>query len=170
MIYGDFKDLTKRTASDKILLHKAFNFAKNPKYDGDQRGLASMVCKFFDKKISGSGIKNKNMSNKELAEELHKSIIRKFKKRKVYSSFIDNIWDTDIVDMQLIIKLNERIRFLLSLIDIFSKYVWFIPLKDKNSITVSYAFEKISDESISKPNKIWVDKGSEFYNGSMKSS
>ena len=63
------------------------------------------------------------MSNKELAEELHKSIIRKFKKRKVYSSFIGNIWGADIADMQLISKLNKRIRFLLSLIDIFSKQV-----------------------------------------------
>ena len=80
MAYGDFKDLTRRTASDKILRDKAFNIAKNSKYDGYQRGLASMVYKCFDKKTSGSGIKNENMLNKELAEELHKPIIRKFKK------------------------------------------------------------------------------------------
>ena len=58
MTYGDFKDLTRRTGSDKILHDKAFNIAKNPKYDGYQRGLASMVCKFLDKKTSGSGIKS----------------------------------------------------------------------------------------------------------------
>ena len=70
--YGDFKDLTRRTASDKILRDKTFNIAKNPKYDGYQRGLASMVYKFFDKKISGGTVKNENISNKDLAEELHK--------------------------------------------------------------------------------------------------
>ena len=76
--YGDFKDSTTRTASDKIFRDKAFNIAKNPKYDGYQRGLALMIYKFFDKKTSGSGIKNEHISNKELAEELHKPIIRKF--------------------------------------------------------------------------------------------
>ena len=72
-----------RIASDKMLRDKAFNIAKNPKYDRYQRGLASMVYKFFDKKTSGSGIKNENISNKELAEDLHKPIIRKFNKRNV---------------------------------------------------------------------------------------
>ena len=66
-----------------MLRDKAFNIAKNPKYDRYQRGLASMVYKFFDKKTSGSGIKNENISNKELAEDLHKPIIRKFNKRNV---------------------------------------------------------------------------------------
>ena len=68
-----------------------FNIAKNPKYDGYQHGVASMVYKFLNKKTSGSGIKNENISNKELAEELHKPIIRKFKKRKLHSTFIDSI-------------------------------------------------------------------------------
>ena len=58
MAYADFKGLTRRTASDKILRNKAFDIAKNPKYDGYQRGIASVVCKFFDKNFSGSGIKN----------------------------------------------------------------------------------------------------------------
>ena len=74
---------------------KAFNIDKNPKYDGYQRGLASVVYKFFEKKASGGAIKNANMFNKELAEELQKPIIRKFEKRKVHSSFIDNIWGAD---------------------------------------------------------------------------
>ena len=72
-----------RIASDKMLRDKAFNIAKNPKYDQYQRGLASMVDKFFDKKTSGSGIKNENISNKELAKDLHKPIVRKFNKRNV---------------------------------------------------------------------------------------
>ena len=70
-------------ASDKIMRDKAFNIAKNPKYDRYQRGLASMAYKFFDKKTSGSGIKNENISNKELAKDLNKPIVRKFNKRNV---------------------------------------------------------------------------------------
>ena len=123
-----------------------------------------MVSKFFDKKTSGGAIKIENMSNKELASELHKPIIEKFLKRKVQSPFIDNIWGADLADMQSIriSMFNKGIHFLLSVIDIFSKYAWVIPLKGERSI-------KILDEPNSKPNKIWVDKGSEFYNRSMKS-
>ena len=83
MAYGDFKDLN-RTFADKVLHDKTFKIAKDPKHDGYQRGLASMVYKFFDKKTTASSIKNENSSNKELAEELHKPIIRTFNKRKVH--------------------------------------------------------------------------------------
>ena len=69
--FGDFKDLNRRTSADKVLRNKVFYIAKNQKYDGYQRGLASVVYKVFDNETSGSGIKNKNISNKELAEELH---------------------------------------------------------------------------------------------------
>ena len=113
------------------------------------------------KKSSDSGIKNENMSNKELAKELHKLVIRKFKKRKVYSSFIENIWGADLADMQLISKFNKGIRLLLCVTDIFGKYTWVIPLKDKKGIRIINAFHK--------PTKTWVDKGSKFYNRSMKS-
>ena len=78
MAYGDFKDLKRRTQSDKILKDKAFTIASNPKYDGHQRGLASMVYKLFDKKSKGSGIKNEIKKPQHLATELHKPIIRKF--------------------------------------------------------------------------------------------
>ena len=74
MAYGYFKDLTKRTAADKVLRDKAFNITKDPKYDGYQRGLASMVYKFFDKKTAGKGIKSMQQ-NEKLAEELHKPTI-----------------------------------------------------------------------------------------------
>ena len=80
MAYGDFKDLKRRTASDKILRDKAFNIAKNPKYDGYQRGLASMVYKFFDKKSAGSGVNMDVKPNEKLAKELHKPMISKIKK------------------------------------------------------------------------------------------
>ena len=90
MAYGKLKDLAKRTQSDKVLRDKAFKIASDPKYDGYQRGLASMVYKFFDKKSSGSGVDAE--PNYQLANELHRQIIRKFKKRKIYSSFRNNIW------------------------------------------------------------------------------
>ena len=141
MAYGDFKDLEWRTFSDKVLRDKAFNIVKNPKYGGYQRGLASMVYKFFDKKSEGSRIIN-NKENIQLADELHKPIIRKFKKRKVYSSFRDNIWGADLADMQLISKFNKGTRFLLCVIDIFSKYAWVATLKDKKGVTISKCFSK----------------------------
>ena len=78
MADGDFKDLTRRVASVKTLPDKAFDIAKNSKYDGYQRRLASMVYNFFDKKTSGGAIKDESMSNKELAEELHKPTIKNF--------------------------------------------------------------------------------------------
>ena len=93
-------------------------------------------------KFAGSGIKNENNSHKELPVELHKPIIRKLKKTKVDSPFIDNIWRAHLADMQLIGKFNRRIRFLLLLFDIFSKYAWVIPLKDKKDTTNADNFKK----------------------------
>ena len=110
--YADHKDLIKRTEADKVLRDKAYDIASNPEYDGYQRGLASMVYKFFDKKSraepsslerTGSGFKKLKNTTKPsssiLADELHKPIIRKFNKRKVYSQFKDNIWGVDLADM-----------------------------------------------------------------------
>ena len=172
MAYGDFKDLKKSTAADKVLRDKAFNVAKNPKYDGYQRGSASMFYKFFDKKVKGSGVTLANKSipqNEQLAEELHKPIIRKFNKRKVYSAFKDNIWGANLADIQLISKFNKGFRFLLCVIDIYSKYAWVVPLKDKKVVSIVNGFQSILKKSNRKPNKIWVDKGGEFYSRSMKS-
>ena len=125
MAYGKSKDLVKRTQSDKVLKDKAFKVASNPKYDGHQRGLASMVYKFFDKKSRGNGIANE--PNYQLANELHKPIIRKLKKRKVYSSFRGNIWGIDLADMQSLSRYNKGIKYLLCAIDLFRKYAWIIP-------------------------------------------
>ena len=113
----------------KFLRDKAFNFAKNPKYDGYQRGLASMVYNFFNKKSAGSAVNIPVEFNEQLAKELHKPIIRKL--RKIYSGFKDNIWRADLANMQLITKFNKGFRFLLCVIDIFSKYAWVVHLKDK---------------------------------------
>ena len=106
--------------------------------------------------------------NQQLAEELHKPIIKRFKKRKVYSPFKDNIWGADLADMQLIIKFNKEFRFLLCVIDIFSKYAWVVPLKDKKGVSIVIAFQKILKQSNRKQNKISVGKGSEFYNNFFK--
>ena len=112
MAYCKSKDLAERTESDKVLRDKAFKIASDPKYDGYQRGLASMVYKFFDQKStslnksSGSGIVNE--PNYQLANELHKAIVRKFRKRRVYSSFRDNTWGVDLADMQSLSKYNKR--------------------------------------------------------------
>ena len=108
MVYGKAKDLVRRTQSDKVLKNKAFKVASDPKYDSYQRGLGSMVYEFFDKKSSGSGITNEP-TNYQLADELHKPIIRKFWKRKVYSSFRNNIWGVDLADMQSLSKYNKGI-------------------------------------------------------------
>ena len=167
MASGDFKDLVKRTAADRVLRKKAFKIASDQRYDGYRRGLASMVYKFFDKNSQGKGLAN-NKENIQLADELHKSIIRKFNKRKVYSSFRDNIWDVDLADMQLLSKFNKGFRFLFCVIDIFSKHAWVIPLKEKKDIIIVNAFKQILKAFNRKPNKKWVDKGSEFYNNSFK--
>ena len=125
MANGDFKDIARRTASDKVLRDNAFNIAKNPKYDRYEKGLPSMVYKFFDEKSTGGSIANNEIKqNLQLAKELHKPIIRKFKKEKVYSGFRCNAWGADLADMQLIRKFNRGFRFLLCVIDIFSKCAW----------------------------------------------
>ena len=107
--------MTKRTQSDKVLRDKAFKIASDPKYDGYQRGLALMVYKFFAKKYSGSGVATRR--NYQLANELHRQINRKFKRRKVYSSFRDSIWGVDLADMQSLNKYNKGIKYLLCAID-----------------------------------------------------
>ena len=127
-----------------------------------------MVYKFFDSKVapldkktmSGKGIQN----NKILAEELHKPVIKKFNKRKVYSQFRDNIWGVDLADMQSLSKKNKGIRYLLCAIDLFRKYAFVVPLKDKKGISIVNALNKRIKQSNRKPNKIWIDQGGEFYN------
>ena len=121
--YADHKDLINRTKSDKVLRDKAYDIARNPEYDGYQRGLASMVYKFFDKKQIGSGTAKPSSSLERiasssiLADELHQPIIKKFNKRKVYSQFKDNIWGVDLADMQSLSRKNKGTKYLLCAID-----------------------------------------------------
>ena len=165
--YADHKDLIYRTEADKVLRDKVYDIASNPKCDGYQRGLACMVYKLFDKKSMGSGfkkLKNTTKSNSSIsADELHKPIIKKFDKRKVYSQFKDNIRGVDLADMQSLSRKNKGIKYLLCTIDLYSKYAFLIPLKDKKGISIVNAFNKIIKQSNRKPNKIWADQGGEFY-------
>ena len=119
----------------------------------------SMLYKLFDKKTSGSGVKSEIISNQELATELQKPVIRKFENRKVQSSFMDKIkFD----------KFNKGFRSLLCIFDIFSIHACFICFKDKKDITITNAFQNILDESNRKQKTIQVDKGSKFYNRSIR--
>ena len=102
-----------------------------------------MVYKFRDKKSTRSDIENEIKENQQLANELHKPVIRKFKTQIVYSSFKDNIWGVDLADVQLISKNNKEIRFLLCAIDIFSKYAWVVALKDKKQLVLLMRVKKL---------------------------
>ena len=115
--YADHKDLINRTEADKVLRDKVYDIASNPEYDGYQRGLASIVYKFFDKKSMGSGIKKDTAepsslegSSLILTDELHRPVIKKFNKRKVYSQFKDNIWGVDLADMKSLSRKNKGIN------------------------------------------------------------
>ena len=116
ILYRDFKDLTRRIVSDNKLRNKSFNIAKNLKYNEYQWGLVSSVYNFFNLKSISLADKDENISTKDLTEKLHNLIIWKLQKRKVHSTFMENIWGTDLSDMQLISKSNKRIRFLLLLL------------------------------------------------------
>ena len=117
-----------------------------------------MVYKFFHKISKGSsGVNIEVKHNEQLAKELHKPIIRNFKKRTVYSGFKDNIWGADLADMQLTSNFNKGFRFLLCVIDIFGKYAWVVPLKHKKCVSIVDVFQKILDDSDRKQNKIWEE-------------
>ena len=103
----------------------------------------------------------------QLAEELHKPIKRKFTKRKVLVNGLDDIWSADLVDMQSFAQHNNGVKYLLNVIDVFRKYAWSVPLLDKTGNTITNAFDNIIEQSNRKPNKLWVDQGSEFFNRVM---
>ena len=98
----------------------------------------------------GNGIASSSI----LADELHKPVIKKFNKRKVYSQFKDNIWGADLADIQPLSRKNKGIKYLLCAIDLYSKYEFVIPLKNKKVISIVNAFDKIVKQSNRKPNKI----------------
>ena len=103
-----------------------------------------------------------------LAEELHKPVKRKFRKRRVIVNGIDKIWAADLADMRALSKENEGVNFLLLVIDTFSKYGWIVPLKDKKGETIVKALKEIFKESGRRPDKLWTDKGREFFNKDVR--
>ena len=165
MTFAKYKYLTKTIQTDEILRDKVVKISTNLKYGGYKKGLASMVFMFLDKKSTGCGIAKlanesviKSMPNQQLANELQKPIISKLKKNQIYSSIKDNICGVDLTDMQLISKYNKRIKYLLSVIDFFSKYARVVPLKHRKRITIVSTFQSISNSSKRKPHKIWLTK------------
>ena len=117
------KDLAQRTVSCKILKDRAYEIVLNPIYDGYQRGLASMIYKFFDRIESGVSV------NEELAQELHKPVIKKLK-RRVYARCKDNIWATDLAEMGSLSSKNWGDKYLLCVVDVLTKYALVKFLKD----------------------------------------
>ena len=147
--YSDSKDLAKRTISDKILKNRTYEIASDHKYNGYQRVLASVVYKFYDKKTrSGMSV------NEQLAKELHKPLIKKFKRRKVYVRFKDNIWGVDLAKMGSLAFRNKNIKYFLCIVDVFTKYI--------------NASIEILIESNCKPSKLWIDQEREFYKKLMQ--
>ena len=104
----------------------------------------------------------------ELADELHKPIRRMFEKRKVFAKTVDDIWTADLVEMAPLSKFNKGYKYLLMIIDVFSKYGWIVPLKTKTGVAVTHAFKEVFQKSGRIPTRLWTDKGKEFYNKSMK--
>ena len=109
---------------------------------------------------TGGGTKRKE----HLADELHKPVKRKFKRRRVIANGVDDVWSTDLVDMQWSSRENKGFKYLLNVIDVFSKYAWSIPIKDMTGKSITDVFQKIVKTSGRRPKKLWVDQGTELYN------
>ena len=144
----------KHIADEKMI--KAINELP---YKDQQYGTFLIKNIIQSKRKLGLGVEN---NNKILSEELHKPKRKNYPRRKIIVNHIDEIFAADLVEMQKFAKLNKGYRYLLTCIDIFSKYSWVIPLKDKKGITIKNALEKIFNKR--KPKFLWTDKGTEFYN------
>ena len=144
----------KHIADEKMI--KAIN---NLPYNQQQYGTFLVKNIIRSKRKLGLGVED---HNKILSEELHKPKRKNFHRRKIIVNHIDEIFAADLVEMQKFAKLNKGYRYLLTCIDIFSKFAWVIPLKNKRGITIKNALEKIFNKR--KPKFLWTDNGKEFYN------
>ena len=145
MAYIDLKYLPRRKASDKVLRDKAFNIAKNPKYYWHQCGIASIVYKFFDNyscspNTSGDAIKSETIPNQKLTEQLHDPIVKKLKYVKYTHPSKTIYLVLGLRGIKLIRKFNKNIRFLLYVIDVYSKNARVVSLKDKKGFTITNAY------------------------------
>jgi hypothetical protein len=165
--YDENTDTKVRNISDIALAHRADEIANNPIYDAVQRKDANFISGIMKTKAKfGFGIGKKDW-NEALADELHAPVKRKFKKRSVISYGVDDVWSCDLVEMQEWSKQNKGYRYMLNVVDVYSKFAWSVKLSDKKGKTVLEAFEQIVDSSGRKPKHIWVDEGKEFYNKDM---
>ena len=153
--YSLAKNLKDKHIADKKMI-KAINELP---YNQQQYGTFLVKNIIRSKRKLGLGMEN---HNKILSEELHKAKRKNYPRRRIIVNHIDEIFAADLVEMQKFAKLNKGYRYLLTCIDIFSKYSWVIPLKDKKGITIKNALEKIFNKR--KPKFLWTDKGKEFYN------
>ena len=156
---------TRNEVCDKKMLAELKDI-NNPR--GREKVDKALVQKIIGTKVRfGWGLKKNSRWTDALAEELHKPVTRKFEKRRVIARGVDNIWAADLVDMKAFAKDNEGVKYLLTVLDVFSKYGWILPLKTKTGVEVANALRHIFKER--KPEKLWVDKGKEFYNKDVKS-
>ena len=153
---------TRNAVRDKNMLEELKGIYNRTIREKMERSLVSSLI--GTKARFGWGVNKKKAST--LAEELHKHIRRKFKKRRILVNGIDTIWAAYLVDMQAFSKFNRGVKYLIAVIDVFSKYGWLIPLKDKTGKSVASALKTIFEER--KLEKMWVDKGKEFYNRDVK--
>ena len=156
MAYNKYKYLDKRTQSDKNLKDNALKIAVNPRYNEYERGLASMVYKFFfDKKSKGAGLKkHKQLKVMSFINQLLKTLKKGKCILPIKKILPINIWGVDLADMQLINKHKKWIKYLLCAINLYSKYVWVVPLKDKKGVNIVNALQSILNNSKRKLNKI----------------
>ena len=153
---------------------------KKGKSDCDDEMLAALeelkpenLRERIDRKLVQSIIKSKRRMgwgirwSNQLADELHKPIRRKFQKRMVFAKTVDDIWSADLIEMIPLAKYNKGYKYLLMVIDVFSKYGWIVPLKTKTGKAVTEGFKKVFSDRV--PSRLWVDKGKEFYNKTLQS-
>jgi transposase InsO family protein len=164
--YAENTDTKVRNISDMALAHRADEIASNPIYDAVQRKDANFISGIMKTKAKfGFGVET--LWNEELANELHAPVKRKFQRRRVVSYGVDDVWSCDLVEMQEWSKQNRGYRYMLNVVDVYSKYAWSMKLLDKKGKTVLEAFKQIVNSSSRKPAHIWVDEGREFYNKDM---
>ena len=172
--YSKSKSLSDKHQADDIMLKRISEIP----FKDRPWGTTAVQALIAGKRKFGLGVKkkeakkrktalSKNDWSQQLADELHKPIRRKFKTRRVISNGIDEIWCSDLVEMQHFSKWNKGYRYLLMILDVFSKYGWIAPLKDKKGETVTQAFKTILKEG-RKPEYLWTDKGKEYYNKHFK--
>ena len=161
---------TRNDVCDKNMLKEMKDIYNPTLRERMERGLVSTLIgtkkRFGWGVTTGTGYTKKKKKFSVLAEELHKPVKRKFKKRRVFVNGIDKIWAADLADMKVLSEDNDGVNFLLLVIDTFSKYGWIVPLKNKKGKTVAEALKNIFEER--KPEKLWTDKGTEFYNKDVK--